>query len=234
MITSAEIRDNILKIRERINAAALRAGRDTGGIKLVAATKTRTPYEIRSAIAAGIDACGENRVQELREKYTEGAYTGAPLHFIGQLQRNKVRQIVGKCDLIESISSVELLRETDTQARKLGIIQNILLEVNIGGEKSKAGFGADEIINAAARCADFESVRLCGIMAIPPVFAEKREQIQIFSELFRLFLDIKAQNSDNKNVKILSCGMSGDYEAAVQCGSTQVRIGSAIFGPREY
>ena len=149
------IAENIQSIRERMARAAEAAGRDPEGILLVGASKMNDAAACRAAVAAGIDALGENRVQEMTAKLAEDAYTGAPLHFIGHLQRNKVRQVVGKVDLIQSVGSMELLSEIDRQAEKLGIVQDILLEVNIGGEESKSGFPPEEMVASAERHAHF-------------------------------------------------------------------------------
>ena len=147
---SNQIAENIRSIRGRMAAAAERAGRDPGEILLVGASKMNDAAACRAAIAAGIDALGENRVQEMTEKLAQGAYEGAPLHFIGHLQRNKVRQVVGRVALIESVGSLELAKEIQRQAEKLGVTQDVLLEVNIGGEESKSGFLPKELRDGAA------------------------------------------------------------------------------------
>ena len=158
---------NIQAIRARMDAAAARAGRDPGEILLVGASKMNDAAACRAAIGAGIDALGENRVQEMTAKLAEGAYEGAPLHFIGHLQRNKVRQVVGRVSLIHSAGSLELLEEIDRQAEKRGIVQEVLLEVNIGGEQSKSGFAPDALYDAAARARELPHVRVLGLMTIP-------------------------------------------------------------------
>ena len=212
------IRENIQQVRENIAAAALSAGRRPEDITLVGASKMNDAAACREAIAAGIDALGENRVQEMTQKLAENAYDGAPLHFIGHLQRNKVKQVVGKVALIESVGSYELLEDIDRQAEKLGIVQPILLEVNVGGEEAKSGFAVSEVRAAAERAKSLSHVVLRGLMTIPPV---------------ALYVDINASLYDNK-LDILSMGMSGDYEDAVRCGATMVRVGTAIFGARHY
>ena len=166
------IRENIRNVRERIARAALTAGRNPEDVLLVGASKMNGADACRAAIAAGIDALGENRVQEMTAKLAEHAYDGAPLHFIGHLQRNKVRQVVGRAALIQSAGSLELLAEIQRQAEKLNIVQEVLLEVNIGGEESKSGFSPHELYPAAETVRTFSHVRVRGLMTIPPI-AEK-------------------------------------------------------------
>ena len=221
------IRENIQQVRENIAAAALSAGRRPEDITLVGASKMNDAAACREAIAAGIDALGENRVQEMTQKLAENAYYGAPLHFIGHLQRNKVKQVVGKVALIESVGSYELLEDIDRHAEKLGIVQPILLEVNIGGEEAKSGFAAAE------RAKVLSHVVLRGLMTIPPVAEGEHGSVPYFEKVHALYVDINASLYDNK-LDILSMGMSGDYEDAVRCGATMVRVGTAIFGARHY
>ena len=227
------ISENIAAIREKMAAAAREAGRAPGEILLVGASKMNDAAACKAAIAAGIDALGENRVQEMTAKLSEDAYTGAPLHFIGHLQRNKVKQVVGKVDLIQSVGSLELLAEIEKTAAKLELVQNILLEVNIGGEEAKSGF-APEDVEAAARAA-LECPHVCvqGLMTIPPADAAPEENRAYFNKVRALYVDINAKLFHN-DFKYLSMGMSGDYEDAIRAGATMVRVGSAIFGARHY
>ena len=227
------IRENIQQVRENIAAAALSAGRRPEDITLVGASKMNDAAACREAIAAGIDALGENRVQEMTQKLAENAYDGAPLHFIGHLQRNKVKQVVGKVALIESVGSYELLEDIDRQAEKLGIVQPILLEVNVGGEEAKSGFAVSEVRAAAERVKSLSHVVLRGLMTIPPVAESEHGSVPYFEKVHALYVDINASLYDNK-LDILSMGMSGDYEDAVRCGATMVRVGTAIFGARHY
>lgn len=227
------IKENIAEVRAKIAAAAAEAGRSAEEITLVGASKMNDAAACREAIAAGIDALGENRVQEMTQKLAEDAYIGAPLHFIGHLQRNKVKMVVGKVDLIESVGSAELLKAINDRAAALGIVQDILLEVNVGGEEAKSGF-APEVTAAAAEAAlAMENVRLRGLMTIPPVAEEAHGSIPYFEKVRALFVDINNNLCDNK-LDILSMGMSGDYADAVRCGATVVRVGTAIFGARNY
>ena len=220
------IRENIQQVRENIAAAALSAGRRPEDITLVGASKMNDAAACREAIAAGIDALGENRVQEMTQKLAEHAYDGAPLHFIGHLQRNKVKQFVGKVALIESVGSYELLEDIDRQAEKLGI-------VNVGGEEAKSGFAVSEVRAAAERAKSLSHVVLRGLMTIPPVAEGEHGSVPYFEKVHALYVDINASLYDNK-LDILSMGMSGDYEDAVRCGATMVRVGTAIFGARHY
>ncbi|MBD5154613.1 MAG: YggS family pyridoxal phosphate-dependent enzyme [Oscillibacter sp.] len=227
------IAENIQSIRERMARAAEAAGRDPREILLVGASKMNDAAACRAAVAAGIDALGENRVQEMTAKLAEDAYTGAPLHFIGHLQRNKVRQVVGKVDLIQSVGSMELLSEIDKQAEKLGIVQDILLEVNIGGEESKSGFPPEEMYESAEKARTFPHVRVRGLMTIPPIEEEPHGNLHYFAKVAQLYVDISRNLYDNSFV-YLSMGMSDDFEDAIAAGATMVRVGSAIFGHRQY
>jgi len=204
------------------------------GVLLVAATKMNDAFAVREAIRAGVDACGENRVQELLEKNAQGAYEGAPKHFIGHLQRNKVKNVVGLCDLIQSVDSGELLRLIEQRAALLGIRQDILLEVNIGGEEAKSGAAPENLpalLDAAAACGHI-SVR--GLMTIPPKAAENDGTRRYFSAMYKLFVDIGTKKYDNISMDFLSMGMSADYLQAVAEGANMIRVGSAIFGARSY
>ena len=187
----------------------------------------------REAIAAGIDALGENRVQEMTAKLAEHAYDGAPLHFIGHLQRNKVRQVVGRVELIHSAGSLELLAGIDRQAEKLQTIQNVLLEVNIGGEESKSGFAPEDLYAAAEQARSLAHVRVQGLMAIPPVERVPHGNLPFFAKVAELYVDIGRNLYDNTFIH-LSMGMSDDFEDAIAAGATMVRVGSAIFGQRHY
>ena len=227
------IQENIQAIRQRMAEAARAAGRKPEDILLVGASKMNGADACRAAVAAGIDALGENRVQELLEKYEQGAYEGVPLHFIGHLQRNKVRQIIGKVALIHSVSSLELLAEIDRQAEKHGLIQPVLLEVNIGEEESKSGFAPEELLRAADAARDFAHVSVQGLMAIPPVQQEEHGNLPYFQEVARLYIDISRRLYHN-GFKYLSMGMSDDFEDAIAAGANVVRVGSAIFGARNY
>ena len=227
------VAENIAVIREKMAAAAKEAGRDPSDILLVGASKMNDADACRAAIAAGIDALGENRVQEMTAKLAEDAYTGAPLHFIGHLQRNKVKQVVGKVDLIQSVGSLELLAEIEKTAAKLEIVQDILLEVNIGREEAKSGFMPEAMEEAAKAALECPHVRVRGLMTIPPADASREENCEYFRQVHALYVDIDTKLFHN-DFKYLSMGMSGDYEDAIRFGATMVRVGSAIFGARHY
>ena len=228
------IAENVAKIRREMEAAALAAGRDPKEILLCAATKMNDAEAVREAIAAGVDCCGENRVQELTAKLAQNAYQGATVHFFGHLQTNKVKQVVGKVDLIQSVDSERLLAAIDQEARKQGIVQNILLEVNIGQEASKTGFSPEEVLPLVERIGKFPNICMKGLMAIPPISQNSGENRNFFQKMRQLVVDIKGKIDDNVKVDCLSMGMSGDFQDAIACGSTMIRVGTAIFGPRNY
>lgn len=225
--------ENIAQVRERIAKAAKETGRDPQEVTLVAATKVQTSETIRAAIAAGITVCGENRVQELTGHLDDYAYDGAKVHFIGHLQTNKVKFVVGRVDLIESVDSPRLLEAVDKQAEKLGIVQDVLLEVNIGREESKGGCMPENLPELARLAQAAEHIRLRGLMAIPPAAAQPGDSRGFFARTHQLFVDMRKEIEDNNsNIDCLSMGMSGDYEDAVREGATHVRVGTALFGPR--
>ena len=228
------ITENVQTARERIRAAAISAGRDPGEIRLLAATKMNTPEAVREAVAAGVDLCGENRVQEFLEKQRENAYAPCPVHFIGHLQQNKVKYLVGAVELIHSVDSPELLEAIHRRAAALGVTQDVLLEVNIGGEANKSGVSPEELPALLAAAADYPAVRVRGLMTIPPVEKVPGENQGYFRRMRQLFVDIRGKKYDNISMTELSMGMSGDYEDAVRCGATIVRLGTALFGPRNY
>ena len=228
------IAENVAGIRAEMAAAAVAAGRDPREIKLCAATKMNDAEAVRQAIAAGVDCCGENKVQELTAKLAEDAYRGAPVHFIGHLQTNKVKQVVGKVALIQSVDSLRLLEAINKEAARQGIRQNILLEVNIGEEASKSGFAADDILPLMEKVAQFPNICVKGLMAIPPISYNSGENLKFFQKMFQLTVDISKKIEDNVMVDCLSMGMSGDFADAIAAGSTMIRVGTAIFGARNY
>ena len=234
MMDAKRIAENVAHIREVMARAAQDAGRAPEEVKLCAATKMNDADAVRAAIAAGVDCCGENRVQELQQKLPQGAYEGKPLHFIGRLQTNKVKYLVGTVDMIESVDRVELLETIDKLAQRRGVKQNILLEVNIAGQESKAGFTAAEAMQMAAKMAEYPGVKLCGLMAIPPVSEHPGDNRIFFRQMRQLFVDIKGKTYDNVAMECLSMGMSDDYADAIAEGSTMIRVGTAIFGARHY
>lgn len=228
------IAENIAGIRARMDAAARKAGRSPEDIVLCAATKMNDADRVREAIAAGVTCCGENRVQELTAKLAEHAYDGARVHFIGHLQTNKIRQVVGKVELIQSVDRPALLEAIEKEAAKQGVVQDILLEINIGAEESKSGYAPEEVDAVAASMEHYPHCRLRGLMAIPPVSEKSGSNCRFFAEIQRIAVDITAKNYHNISMEILSMGMTDDFEDAIACGSTMIRVGTAIFGARDY
>ena len=189
---------------------------------------------MRQAIAAGVSCCGENRVQELTAKAAQNAYEGAPVHFIGHLQTNKVRQVVGRVALIQSVDSLRLLEAIHREAARQGIVQDILLEVNIAKEESKSGFDAGEVLSILEEIGKYSNICVRGLMAIPPISRFCGENQKYFQKMFQLYVDIRGKINDNVKADCLSMGMSDDFEDAIAAGSTMVRLGTAIFGARHY
>jgi len=229
---NVDIAENIKKIRENIAEAAFKSGRSAEDIKLVAVTKFKPVDNVRQAVAAGVDAIGENRVQEMLEKREHGAYEGAPLHFIGHLQSNKVNKVVGVCDMIESVSSKALIESIGKRAEAMGIVQNVLIEVNIGKEPQKSGILPEQTEEMLALASRTKGIKVLGLMAIPPEYSKNEENCYYFDIMFKLFVDMSAKKYDNVSVRLLSMGMSDSYVDAIRAGSNMVRIGSALFGYR--
>ncbi len=218
---------SVAKIRAEIAEAARKCGRKPEEITLLAATKTRTAEEIRAVIRLGVTAVGENRAQELVEKLPQGAYDGASLHFIGKLQTNKAKYLVGRVDLIQSVDSERLCQTISKLAVDRGITQDILIEVNIGRETGKAGVLPEDVFALCEKAGQMPGVRLRGLMAIPPADEEPKPY---FFEMRRLFE--RLAKDYGPQFSVLSMGMSGDFAEAIAEGSTLVRIGTALFGPR--
>lgn len=228
------IQEHVNAVREKMAAAAKAAGRDPGEITLCAATKVQTDDTIREAIAAGITVCGENRVQELTAHLEANAYEGAQVHFIGHLQTNKVNKVVGRVSMIESVDSEHLLRKVDAAAARLGLTQDILIEINIGAEASKSGVAPEGLWPLAEAAEAAANLRLRGLMAIPPAGATPDETRAFFAEMRGLLTRLQEKHYQTALPDTLSMGMSGDFEAAILEGATIVRIGTAIYGPRDY
>ena len=229
---NVSIADNVKRLRETIGEAAIKSGRKPEDITLVAIAKTKPVDLIRQSIDAGVDAVGENRVQEMLDKHSLGAYVGAPLHFVGHLQSNKVSKVVGVCHLIESVSSKALVESIGKRATSLGIVQNVLIEVNIGREPQKSGVLPEQIEEILELVSITEGIKALGFMAIPPISEEKEKNRYYFDIMFKLFIDMSAKTYDNDYVRLLSMGMSDSYTEAILAGSNMVRIGSALFGRR--
>jgi len=227
-----QISENIKRIRGVVGEAAVKSGREPGDIRLVAAAKTQPAHKVRQAVDAGVDAVGENRVQEMVAKGDQGAYLGAPLHFIGHLQSNKVRQVVGVCDLIESVGSPALVGLIGKKAVSTGIVQDVLIEVNIGREPQKSGVLPERTAEILELVSQTEGINALGLMAIPPIYEEIERNCYYFDAMFQFFFVMSKKKYDNVSMRFLSMGMSGDFAEAICAGSNMVRVGSAIFGYR--
>ncbi len=228
------VEENLKEIRRNIEDAAKRANRDPSDVRLMAVTKTVPAEIINHAISLGVDFIGENRVQELNSKYDELNKDGLTIHLIGSLQTNKVKQVVGKVSMIESVDSLHLAEEISKQSKKIGITTDVLIEVNIGCEESKGGIKKEETEALIEKISSMDSICVCGLMTIPPFDADSEKTRHFFKEIYNLFIDIKDKNKDNSNVKMkyISMGMSSDYEIAIEEGANIVRVGSALFGAR--
>lgn len=230
----AAVEENYKRVLDRVNEAAVKAGRSTDDVRLMAVTKTvESPY-INRAIELGADLIGENRVQEYLGKKDELHLDGVEKHLIGRLQTNKVKYIVGEVDMIESVDSLKLAQEISKQSVKRGVVTPVLVEVNIGKEESKSGIFIEQLHDLLFEIASLEAVKVKGLMTIPPICDSESEVRKYFEAMHQSFIDIKDEKIDNIDMEILSMGMSGDFEAAVSEGSNIVRVGSAIFGARHY
>jgi pyridoxal phosphate enzyme (YggS family) len=230
----ADVEYNYRVICENIAKAAQSVGKTADDITFLAATKTVDAPTINHAISLGLRYIGENRVQELLSKYEDYDLDHASLQFIGHLQTNKVRQIVGKVDLIQSVDSVKLAREISRCSLKQGISTDILLEVNIGREENKSGVLPEALPELLDEIKDIPAIKVRGLMAIPPICENAQENCKFFDNMRHIFLDIGSKNIDNISMDILSMGMSDDYEEAIRCGANMIRVGSALFGARYY
>ncbi len=231
-LSAKEFDENFAAVSERLRKAAEISSRNIEDITLLAATKTVDAETINYAISRGIDYIGENKVQELLSK--NDFVNPAHRHFIGHLQTNKVKYIIDKVELIESVDSVKLAKEISRQAEKTGKTMDILLEVNIGGEESKWGFTPEELPAALEEISAFPNLKVRGLMAIPPVCDDPQENRKYFRRMYKLFIDIRGKKIDNSSMDILSMGMSDDFDVAIEEGATLVRLGTALFGRRIY
>ncbi len=229
-----DIKYNYDFINEKIAEAAMKAGKTRDDITFLSATKTVEPEYINYAISLGLSYIGENKVQELLSKYDQYNLENCSLQFIGHLQSNKVRQIVGKVDLIQSIDSMKLAKEVSKCSLKNNITSDILVEVNIGKEENKSGVMPEMLEELVEEISTLPAVNVKGLMTIPPICEKKDEIRRYFEKMNRLFLDISSKKLDNVFMDILSMGMSSDYYEAILEGANMVRIGSALFGNRIY
>lgn len=225
--------ENYKIITDKINNAAIRSGRTADEVTLLAATKTVEPKVISYAFNQGLQYMGENRVQEFLSKEDE---LPEKMHkqFIGTLQTNKVKQIVGKVELIQSVDSIKLAREISKQSEKLGITTNVLVEINIGNEITKSGIEVERLDEILEELSKINAINVKGLMTLGPLGAENNKKIEIFEKMHKLFVDNRTKNCDNVSMDILSMGMSDDYDIAIECGSNMVRVGTALFGRRVY
>ena len=228
------ITENVRMARQKINAAAESAGRSGSEVRLLAATKMNGPEAVQEAIRAGVDICAENRVQEFLSKNAVNAYAPCCVHFIGHLQKNKVKYLVGAVELIHSVDSPELMDAISRRAVSLGIVQDVLLEVNIGGEESKTGVAPEALWPLLDAAAAQEHIRVKGLMAIPPVNDDDAQNRRYLAQVYKLFVQAGERGYQNVKMETLSMGMSGDFENAIREGATLVRIGTAIYGERDY
>ncbi len=231
-LSASEFDLNFNTVFEKFNSALEKSPLENKNVLLLAATKTVDSDTINYAISKGIEYIGENKVQELLSKY--GKINNVHNHFIGHLQSNKVKDIIDKVELIHSVDSLKLAKEISKQAIKNQLTMNVLLEVNIGGEESKWGFKPEEVENALREIALLEGIRVVGLMTIPPVCNEKEEARKYFRKMYKLFIDIRLKKIDNSSMDILSMGMSDDFDIAIEEGANLVRVGTALFGKRNY
>lgn len=225
------VKDQYCEVQERVRKACLRSGRDPKDVTLIAVSKTKPLEMLLEAYDAGARDFGENKVQEILEKYPEMP-EDARFHMIGHLQRNKVRQVIDKVSLIHSVDSLRLARQIEEESAKAGRITPILLEVNVAREESKFGFFMEEVERAAEEIAAFSHIVVKGFMTIAPFVENPEENRKVFQDLYQLSVDITNKNIDNMSMGVLSMGMSGDYEVAIEEGTTMVRVGTSIFGHR--
>ena len=225
------VKNQYCEVQERVRKACLRSGRDPKDVTLIAVSKTKPLEMLLEAYDAGARDFGENKVQEILEKYPEMP-EDARFHMIGHLQRNKVRQVIDKVSLIHSVDSLRLARQIEEESAKAGRITPILLEVNVAREESKFGFFMEEVERAAEEIAAFSHIVVKGFMTIAPFVENPEENRKVFQDLYQLSVDITNKNIDNMSMGVLSMGMSGDYEVAIEEGATMVRVGTSIFGHR--
>lgn len=224
--------DNIKRIREEINEVCLKSGKNLSDIEIVGVTKTVPTDRILEAVEEGIFHIGENRVQEYMEKYDFFKEKNLKTSIIGHLQTNKVKYIIDKVDLIQSVDSIKLAEEISKQSKKISRTTKVLLEINAAGEESKFGVSFDEVFEFAHEISELGNITVEGLMSIPPVFTDESTQRGYFQKLYKIFVDIGSKKIDNIYMNTLSMGMSRDYLYAIMEGSNMVRIGTGIFGKR--
>lgn len=231
-LSAKEFDKNYAEVLNKLDTALQKIGKERKDVILLAATKTVDFETINYALAKGIEYIGENKVQELLSK--EDKINPCHRHFIGHLQTNKVKDIINRVEMIHSVDSLKLAKEISKQAVKNSKTMEILLEINIGGEESKWGFDAENVIDNIKEIATLPNMKIKGLMAIPPVCEESEENRKYFKKMKKLFVDIDAKNIDNVDMDILSMGMSDDFDIAVEEGANLIRLGTALFGRRIY
>jgi len=227
------ITENLSIVENKIAAACKRAGRERDEVKLIAVSKTQPVEAIREAIEYGINSFGENRVQELREK-TEIIKDNLDWHLIGHLQTNKVKYVVGKVSLIHSLENIRLAEAIDKEAKKHNVIVDVLVEVNIAKEDTKFGVNPEEVESFIREVLIFKNINIRGLMTVAPYTDISEENRKYFKQLKKIMVDLNSKNIHNVNMNVLSMGMTGDYEIAIEEGATLVRVGTGIFGSRDY
>ena len=228
------ITEHIAAVRREMAEAARESGRSERDIFLVGASKMNDAAACQEAIAAGVNALGENRVQEMTAKLAQNAYDGAPLHFIGHLQRNKVKYIIDKVDMIHSVESLKLAEEIEKRAAQKNIVMDILIEVNMAAEESKFGVKPEDTEALLREIAKMQHIRVRGLMTVAPFVENQEENREVFRQMRELLVDMNGKKIDNIKMDTLSMGMTGDYEVAIEEGATIVRVGTGIFGERYY
>ena len=227
------ITENLSMVESKIAAACKRAGRERDEVKLIAVSKTQPVEAIREAMEYGINSFGENRVQELREK-TEIIKDNLDWHLIGHLQTNKVKYVVGKVSLIHSLENIRLAEALDKEAAKLGITVDVLAEINVAKEDSKFGVMPEDAENFIREVSKYPNLNIKGLMTVAPYTDISEENRKYFRQLKKIMVDLNSKNIHNVSMNVLSMGMTGDYEVAIEEGATLVRVGTGIFGSRNY
>ena len=228
---NSSIQEHIKEVERKIEEACARGNRNREDITLIAVSKTKPLEDLIEAYEVGCRDFGENKVQEILEKAPKMP-PDARFHMIGHLQRNKVKQVLPHVVMIHSVDSVRLAEQIQQEAKKLGKTMNVLLEVNVAKEESKFGFYPEQVMDAVETISIFSHVRIQGLMTIAPFVEEPEENREVFQKLYQLSVDIKKKNIDNVNMCVLSMGMTGDYQVAIEEGASMIRVGTGIFGAR--
>jgi len=237
MITENELKENLEYVKGRISEAVNKSGRKAEDVKLISVSKTNPVEVLEYAVNAGVRVFGENKVQELVDKmdyFESKGMNDIEWHLIGHLQTNKVKYIVGRVKMIHSVDSEKLAAVIDAESAKKGVVTDVLAEINIGDEESKFGVAFDDAVSFIEKIAVFKNIRVMGLMCIAPFVEDPEENRKFFSKMKKLSVDIQDKNIHNVNMCELSMGMTGDYTVAIEEGATMVRVGTGIFGKRDY